>query len=195
MWLSAAAQHAVTATDGQARPPARLVGWTARFLGMVRPGDEVDFRVERVGIDQGAEIVDVAARVGSDLVMSASARLAAPKTVYAFPGQGIQHKGMGMEVRARSKAARKVWDTADKFTRDTLGFSVLHVVRDNPTSIIASGVHYHHPDGVLYLTQFTQVAMATVAAAQVAEMREQEPSSKAPSRAATRSASTPRWPA
>ena len=105
--------------------------------------------------------------------MSATAQLAAPKTVYAFPGQGIQHKGMGMEVRARSKAARKVWDTADKFTRDTLGFSVLHVVRDNPTSLIASGVHYHHPEGVLYLTQFTQVAMATVAAAQVAEMREQ----------------------
>ncbi|WP_036358250.1 fatty acid synthase subunit beta domain-containing protein, partial [Mycobacterium asiaticum] len=173
MWLSAAAQHAVTATDGQARPPARLVGWTARFLGMVRPGDEVDFRVERVGIDQGAEVLEVSARIGSDLVMSASARLAAPKTVYAFPGQGIQHKGMGMDVRARSKAARKVWDEADKFTRDTLGFSVLHVVRDNPTSIIASGVHYHHPDGVLFLTQFTQVAMATVAAAQVAEMREQ----------------------
>ncbi|WP_108925266.1 type I polyketide synthase [Mycobacterium montefiorense] len=173
MWLSAAAQHTVTATDGQARPPARLIGWTARFLGMVRPGDEVDFRVDRVGIDQGAEVLEVAARIGSDLVMSATARLAAPKTVYAFPGQGIQHKGMGMEVRARSKAARKVWDDADKFTRDTLGFSVLHVVRDNPTSLIASGVHYHHPDGVLYLTQFTQVAMATVAAAQVAEMREQ----------------------
>lgn len=173
MWLSAAAQHAATATDGRARPPARLIGWTARFLGMVRPGDEVDFRVDRVGIDQGAEVLEVAARVGSDLVMSATARLAAPKTVYAFPGQGIQHKGMGMEVRARSKAARKVWDTADKFTRDTLGFSVLHVVRDNPTSIIASGVHYNHPEGVLYLTQFTQVAMATVAAAQVAEMREQ----------------------
>ena len=173
MWLSAAAQQVVTATDGKAVPPARLVGWTARFLGMVLPGDEVDFRVDRVGIDRGAEIFEVAARVGSDLVMSATARLAAPKTVYAFPGQGIQHKGMGMEVRARSKAARKVWDTADKFTRDTLGFSVLHVVRDNPTSLIASGVHYQHPEGVLYLTQFTQVAMATVAAAQVAEMREQ----------------------
>lgn len=173
MWLSAAAQHTVTATDGQARPPARLIGWTARFLGMVLPGDEVDFRVDRVGIDQGAEVLEVTAKVGTDLVMSATARLAAPKTVYAFPGQGIQHKGMGMEVRARSKAARKIWDDADKFTRDTLGFSVLHVVRDNPTSLIASGVHYHHPDGVLYLTQFTQVAMATVAAAQVAEMREQ----------------------
>ena len=66
-----------------------------------------------------------------------------------------------------------MWDSADKFTRETLGFSVLHVVRENPTSIIASGVHYHHPEGVLYLTQFTQVAMATLAAAQVAEMREQ----------------------
>ena len=173
MWLSAAAQHVVTATDGQARPPARLIGWTARFLGMVRPGDEVDFRVDRVGIDQGAEVLEVAARIGSDLVMSATARLAAPKTVYAFPGQGIQHKGMGMDVRARSKAARKVWDDADKYTRETLGFSILHVVRDNPTSLIASGVHYNHPEGVLYLTQFTQVAMATVASAQVAEMREQ----------------------
>ena len=172
MWLSAAAQHVTAATDGTAIPPARLVGWTARFLGMVQPGDEVDFRVDRVGIDLGAEVVEVSARIGSDLVMSATARLAAPKTVYAFPGQGIQHKGMGMEVRARSKAARKVWDSADKFTRETLGFSVLHVVRDNPTSLIASGVHYQHPEGVLYLTQFTQVAMATVAAAQVAEMRE-----------------------
>ncbi|MUM35997.1 acyltransferase domain-containing protein, partial [Mycolicibacterium sp. CBMA 361] len=160
-------------TDGRATPPARLVGWTSRFLGMVMPGDEIDFRVDRVGIDRGAEIIEVTAKVGGNLVMSATAQLAAPKTVYAFPGQGIQHKGMGMEVRARSKAARKIWDSADKFTRDVLGFSVMHLVRDNPTSIIASGVHYHHPDGVLFLTQFTQVAMATVAAAQVAEMREQ----------------------
>ncbi|MGI9124253.1 MAG: fatty acid synthase subunit beta domain-containing protein, partial [Mycobacterium sp.] len=173
MWLSAAAQHVVTATDGKAVPPAKLIGWTARFLGMVKPGDDVDIRVDRVGIDLGAEVLEVSAKVRGEMVMSATARLAAPKTAYAFPGQGIQHKGMGMEVRSRSKAARKIWDRADAFTRDVLGFSVLHVVRDNPTSLIAGGVHYQHPDGVLYLTQFTQVAMATVAAAQVAEMREQ----------------------
>lgn len=173
MWLSAAAQQVLTATDGTAVPPSRLVGWTARFLGMVLPGDEVDFRVERVGIDLGAEVLEVTAKTDRGLVMAATARLAAPKTAYAFPGQGIQHKGMGMEVRARSKAARAVWDRADKYTREALGFSVLHVVRDNPTTLVAAGVTYHHPDGVLYLTQFTQVAMATVAAAQVAEMREQ----------------------
>jgi fatty acid synthase, bacteria type len=173
MWLSAAAQHVVTATDGKPAPAARLVGWTARFLGMVTPGDEIACRVDRVGIDLGAEVLEITARVGGEMVMAATARLAAPKTAYAFPGQGIQHKGMGMDVRARSKAARGVWDRADAFTREALGFSVLHVVRDNPTSLIAAGVHYQHPEGVLYLTQFTQVAMATVAAAQVAEMREQ----------------------
>ncbi len=37
MWLSAAAQHAVTATDGQARPPARLVGWTRGFWAWCAP--------------------------------------------------------------------------------------------------------------------------------------------------------------
>ena len=175
MWLSAAAQHALTATDGTPGFPRRLVGWTARFLGMVTPGEDVDIRIDRVGIDLGAEVLEVSARTrsGGQMVMSATARLAAPKTAYAFPGQGIQHKGMGMEVRARSKAARAVWDRADAFTREALGFSVLHVVRDNPTTLIAAGVHYQHPEGVLNLTQFTQVAMATVAAAQIAEMREQ----------------------
>ncbi len=186
MWLSAAAQHVVTATDGKPVPPAKLIGWSARFLGMVSPGDQIDIRVDRVGIDLGAEVLEVTAKArrggseatggaggGGELVMAATARLTAPKTAYAFPGQGIQHTGMGMDVRARSKAARAVWDRADAFTRDRLGFSVLHVVRDNPTTLIAGGVHYQHPDGVLYLTQFTQVAMATVAAAQVAEMREQ----------------------
>ena len=173
MWLSAAAQHVVTATDGKPGAPRKLIGWTARFLGMVLPGDEIDIRADRVGIDLGAEVLEVTAKVRGELVMSATARLAAPKTAYALPGQGIQHKGMGMEVRSRSKAARAVWDRADAFTRDVLGFSVMHLVRDNPTSMIARGVHYQHPDGVLYLTQFTQVAMATLAAAQVAEMREQ----------------------
>src|SRR6201999_2818130 len=57
MWLSAAAQHVVTATDGKPAPPAPVGGWASRFLGMGAPGDEVDFRVDRVGIDQGAEVL------------------------------------------------------------------------------------------------------------------------------------------
>jgi fatty acid synthase len=79
---------------------------------------------------------------------------------------------MGLDARARSKAAREIWDRADKHTRKALGFSILAVVRDNPTVVKARGVEHKHPDGVLHLTQFTQVAMATLGVAQVAELRE-----------------------
>ncbi|MEZ5212048.1 fatty acid synthase subunit beta domain-containing protein [Gordonia sp. (in: high G+C Gram-positive bacteria)] len=174
MWLSAAAQQVVTAADrDNPVPSARAIrGWTARFLGMVRLGDEITIRVDRVGMDAGRDVIEVTAKVGDDLVMAATALLDAPRTVYAFPGQGIQSKGMGLEARSRSKAARAVWDRADAHTREALGFSILAVVRDNPTTLIANGETYHHPDGVLFLTQFTQVAMATLGVAQVAELRE-----------------------
>ncbi|NLU83968.1 DUF1729 domain-containing protein [Rhodococcus sp. HNM0569] len=174
MWLSAAAQHVVTAADTSQRtvPARRLTAWTARFLGMVRPGASIDVRVDRVGADAGAEIVEVACRIDGDLVMVATGRLAVPRTVYAFPGQGIQQQGMGLDARSRSKAAREVWDRADEHTRKALGFSILAVVRDNPKIVRARGVEHRHPDGVLHLTQFTQVAMATLGVAQVAELRE-----------------------
>jgi len=173
MWLSAAAQQVVTAIDPSAVvPPRRLTAWTARFLGMVRPGAEIDVRVDRIAYDGGAEVIEVGCRVDGDLVMVASGRTAAPKTVYAFPGQGIQRPGMGLDARARSKAAREIWDRADKHTREALGFSILAVVRDNPTVLKARGVTHKHPDGVLHLTQFTQVAMAVLGVAQVAELRE-----------------------
>ncbi|WP_040732574.1 fatty acid synthase subunit beta domain-containing protein, partial [Nocardia tenerifensis] len=173
MWLSAAAQHAVSAVDPDSAVPARtLTAWTTRFLGMVRPGAQIDVRVERVAVDAGSEIVEVSCRTEGDLVMTATGRTAAPRTVYAFPGQGIQRKGMGLDARTRSKAAKEVWDRADKHTRDALGFSILAVVRDNPTYLKARGVEHRHPDGVLHLTQFTQVAMAVLGVAQVAELRE-----------------------
>ncbi|MFC8042804.1 fatty acid synthase subunit beta domain-containing protein [Nocardia sp. NPDC057353] len=173
MWLSAAAQHVVAALDPASGLPARrLTAWTTRFLGMVRPGAEIDVRVERVAIDAGDEIVEVSCRADGDLVMAATGRTAAPKTVYALPGQGIQRKGMGLEARTRSKAAKEIWDRADKHTRKALGFSILAVVRDNPTYLKARGVEHRHPDGVLHLTQFTQVAMAVVGVVQVAELRE-----------------------
>ncbi|MEV0293874.1 fatty acid synthase subunit beta domain-containing protein [Nocardia sp. NPDC050710] len=173
MWLSAAAQHAVSAVDPASSIPARtLTAWTTRFLGMVRPGAEIDVRVERIAVDAGAEIIEVSCRTGGDLVMTATGRTAAPKTVYAFPGQGIQRKGMGLDARTRSKAAKAIWERADKHTREALGFSILAVVRDNPTYLKARGVEHRHPDGVLHLTQFTQVAMATLGVAQVAELRE-----------------------
>ncbi|WP_229055074.1 type I polyketide synthase [Aeromicrobium sp. Leaf350] len=163
MWVSALAQRAV------GRP---VEGWTARFLAPVRLGAALDVRVDRVALDRGSEVVEVTVRADGELAMAATARVVAPRTAYVFPGQGIQHAGMGMDGYQRSAAARDVWDRADAHTREVLGFSILTVVRDNPTLLVANGVAHRHPDGVLFLTQFTQVAMAVLGSAQTAELRE-----------------------
>ena len=130
-WLSAAAQHVVTATDGKPVPPAKLVGWTARFLGMVKPGEEVEFRVDRVGIDLGAEVLEVAARVDNELVMSATARLAAPKTVYAFPQAGDPAQGHGHGGSGPLQGGTQDLGQGRQVHPRDARFSVLHVVRDN----------------------------------------------------------------
>jgi len=167
MWLSAAAQQVLIAETGRA-----VTGWTTRFLAPVRPGAKVDIRADRIGLDRGAHVVEVTCRADGELVASATGRLEAPRTAYAFPGQGIQHAGMGMAGYQRCKAAREIWDRADAHTRERLGFSILTVVRDNPTELTVNGVTHKHPDGVLFLTQFTQVAMAVLGSAQMAELRE-----------------------
>ncbi|WP_228552924.1 MULTISPECIES: type I polyketide synthase [Mumia] len=164
MWLSATAQQMLVGRH--------IDGWTTRFLAPVRPGATVDLAAVRTGLDAGAEILEITGRSEGELVIAATARISAPRTAYAFPGQGIQHAGMGMAGYRRSKAAREIWDRADVHTREVLGFSILTVVQDNPTVVVANGVTHKHPDGVLFLTQFTQVAMAVLGSAQIAELRE-----------------------
>ena len=171
MWLSAVAQRAA-ASVGATHHPRGIRGWLTRWVAPLQPGAEVEVTVERTGVLGGDLVVEVSCRADGELAMVAQAVVAAPRTAYAFPGQGIQSQGMGLEARTRSAAARKVWDRADQHTREALGFSILAVVRDNPTDLWADGELHRHPDGVLFLTQFTQVAMATLAVAQVAEMRE-----------------------
>ncbi len=177
MWTSATGQRVVidTACDGH---PERLLAWEIDFTAPVTPGATVTFTSTRTGVRDGRSRVEVLAYADGDLVAAATATVAPARTAYVFPGQGIQHVGMGMGDYAEHPAAREVWDRADAHCRAALGFSILEVVRDNPTSLQAglpgdpdAGVEYRHPAGVLFLTQFTQVAMATLASAQVAQLR------------------------
>ena len=171
MWLSAVAQRAA-ASVGATHHARSIRSWLTRWVAPLQPGAEVEITVERTGVDGGDTVVEVTCRADGELTMVAEAVVASPRTTYAFPGQGIQSQGMGLDARSSSAAAREVWDRADQHTREALGFSILAVVRDNPTDLWADGELHRHPDGVLFLTQFTQVAMATLAVAQVAEMRE-----------------------
>ena len=172
MWLSATAQHAVQALDDKGAH-YEIVGWTYNMYGMVQLGDTVEISVERVGkVEHSGMALEVTCRIDGGIVSRGTALVRAPKAAFVYPGQGIQHQGMVLDERAKSPAARNVWERADKLTRSKLGFSILAVVRDNPKELTANGVTYRHPDGLLNLTQFTQVALATVAYAQTARLRE-----------------------
>lgn len=172
MWTASAAAHRLSAVAGSARALRRFA---ARFEATVSLGESLTIRAEQRAVRAGAPVVSlsVASAVDERVVLRADAELAAPVTAYVFPGQGIQRKAMGMQGYARSAAARAVWDEADAHCREALGFSLLRVVRDNPTELVVRRERFAHPQGVLFLTQFTQVAMVVLAVAQVRELREQ----------------------
>ncbi|MFO0602611.1 MAG: DUF1729 domain-containing protein [Polyangiales bacterium] len=167
----AAAVTGFAATDGE-----RVRAVEVSFTDTVYPGDEVEFHAKHTAMRGGDLVVEVEARVadGADgrVALRGTVRIAAPRTAYVFPGQGVQATGMGMDAYARSAAARRVWDEADALCRDALGFSLLTVVRENPVEMRVGVEVLRHEQGVLFLTQFTQVAMAVLAVAQVAELRE-----------------------
>lgn len=153
-----------------------LSSFEARFVAPLLPGERVRLDVARVGLDRGGELLEgaVYALRGETAVpvLQSKARRSPARTAALFPGQGVQRPGMGMAAMARSPAAAAVWQEADQITRNDLGFSLLEVVRENPKTLTADGQRFVHPDGVLHSTAFTQVALAALANAQIAELRE-----------------------
>ena len=165
MWLSATAQHL-------AGKHGTVVGWTYSMYGMVQLNDEVEITVERVGRAGIHNAFEVTCRIDGEVVSVGQALMAQPKTAYVYPGQGIQSEGMGRGDRDASVAARNAWRRADEHTRANLGFSIQKIIDENPTEVTVRGTTFRHPEGVLHLTQFTQVALAVVAFAQTERLRE-----------------------
>jgi fatty acid synthase len=174
MWSSAALQGVVVRALAGG-DVARLQDWSASFVDVVLPSETLRVQVHRSTVADGVlglEVVGSVVREGAQVVVvRATAALAPPRTAVVFPGQGIQQQGMGQEAYGRSRRAREIWDRADAHTR-TLGFSILRIVRDNPRTVRVGRQLFRHPEGVLHLTRFTQVAMAVLATAQVAELRD-----------------------
>ncbi|OKL47046.1 type I polyketide synthase [Boudabousia liubingyangii] len=170
MWLSATAQALVLAGAGH-HDPRQLLGWTYSMYGMVQLGDLVELVVEQVGRGANGELaLEVTAKIDDTVVSRGQALVAAPVTAYVYPGQGIQAVKMGAADRAANPVVRDVWAQADAHTRQAHGFSILRVVDENPTEMRVGGKLLRHPQGVLHLTQFTQVALAVLAYGQTRQL-------------------------
>ncbi len=155
----------------------RLAACDVAFTSPVAFDQTCTVQARHVAMADGGMILESRLETPQAVAVTGRVQLHAPRVAYLFTGQGAQMQGMGMEAYARSAAARTMWDRADDFCRSKYGFSIVQIVRDNPKLLRLHGADgrvetLRHPQGVLHLTQFTQVALTVVAMASVAELRE-----------------------
>ncbi|RYP69141.1 hypothetical protein DL771_006235 [Monosporascus sp. 5C6A] len=137
---------------------ARLRSFKADFVGMVQGGDRLTVDISHEAMQDGRMILEVVARQAEtgEKVLQGEAEVEQPPTAYLFTGQGSQSKGMGMALYESSPVARALWDEMDKALMDQFGWSILNVVRNNPTDLT---IHFRGPQGRKVLANY--LAMKT----------------------------------
>ncbi|KAJ1741439.1 fatty acid synthase alpha subunit Lsd1 [Coemansia sp. RSA 1086] len=133
LWTSAAVRHLIERHVAQG-DPTRVREFSVEFSGMVQPETRLETQLYHVGMHRGQMLVrGQTYNVDTgELVVTCSAKVAQPRTVYVFTGQGSQEPGMCMDLYERSPAARDVCDRADAHMRERFGFSILDIIRHNP---------------------------------------------------------------
>ncbi|UJO25015.1 Fatty acid synthase beta subunit hexB [Fulvia fulva] len=116
---------------------SRFKKWQVSFEGMVWPNDRIKVQLQHIAMEDGRMVMKVQAHNDEtgDKVIEAEAEVEQPRTGYVFCGQGSQEKGMGMLLYHARPEAKALWDRGDKYLRENYGFSLLSLVRENPTTL------------------------------------------------------------
>ena len=128
---SSAAVRSLVETWAAENHIGRVRSFHASLVGMVLPDDQLEVKLQHVGMVSGRKIIKVETsnKETEEKVLLGEAEIEQPRTAYVFTGQGSQEQGMGMDLYASSDVAKSVWDRADKHFMDNYGtFSLTHYI-------------------------------------------------------------------
>lgn len=176
---SSAAVRSLVETWAAENHVGRVRSYHVSLVGMVLPDDELDVKLQHVGMVSGRKIIkiEVSNKETEDKVLLGEAEVEQPTTSYVFTGQGSQEQGMGMDLYASSPVAKAVWDMADKHFMDNygkfhailpcvcvliiLGFAITNIVKNNPKELT---IHFGGPRGKAIRQNYMSMTFETVSA-------------------------------
>ena len=145
MYTSAAVRSLVE-TWAAENNVGRVRSFHCNMVGMVLPNDDIEVKLQHVGMVSGRKIIKVEAsnKDTETKVLDGEAEVEQPVSSYVFTGQGSQEQGMGMELYGSSPVAKEVWDRADAHFMENYGFSITDIVKNNPKELT---IHFGGPRG------------------------------------------------
>ena len=158
---SSAAVRSLVETWAAENNIGRVRSFQASLVGMVLPNDDIQVKLQHVGMVAGRKIIKVEAinKDTEEKVLLGEAEVEQPVSSYVFTGQGSQEQGMGMELYASSPVAKEVWDRADKHFMENYGFAITNIVKNNPKELT---IHFGGPRGKAIRENYMSMTFETV---------------------------------
>ena len=158
---SSAAVRSLVETWAAENHIGRVRSFHASLVGMVLPNDDIEIKLQHVGMVAGRKIIKVEAsnKETEEKVLLGEAEVEQPVSAYVFTGQGSQEQGMGMELYNSSAVAKEVWDRADSHFIENYGFSIVNIVKNNPKELT---IYFGGPRGKAIRHNYMSMTFETV---------------------------------